>query len=255
MSTTRSIIPKAPATNGARTAAPALVLCAHGARGGLSAAPAHAARLARLGRFSVVRWGCVKGEPQIEAVIDLLPARDILIAPLLMAEGYTAGKILPATLAGLVRPDRTVTLCRPVGSHPRIAELIATAARETCVEHGWRPEETALIVLGHGTPRDDSSADTARRHAAALARAGAFAGVETAFLEQRPDLTDALRSCARHRHAVIVGFFADRGRHADRDVPRLLREAGSAAAYAGPIGIRPEIAELVLDQIAASICA
>jgi len=250
MSTIRFTSRKAPATDRA-PAAPALVLCAHGARGGLSAAPAHAARLARLGRFSAVRWGCVTGEPELTAVIGSLPARDILIAPLLMAEGYTADEVLPTTLAGLAQPGRVLTLCRPVGSHPRIAALIGRAARETCAARGWNPEETALIVLGHGTPRNAASAETARRHSAALARARVFARVEAAFLEQPPDLPETLRRCAGERHAVIVGLFADRGLHADQDVPRLLRETGSAAAYAGPVGARPEIADLILDQVAA----
>lgn len=251
MSTTRSTSRKAPATDAA-AGAPALVLCAHGARGGLSAAPSHAARLDRLGLFSTVRWGCVKGEPQIAAVIESLSAQEILVAPLLMAEGYTAGEVLPAALADLARPNRSLTLCRPVGSHPRMATLIADAAQEACATRGWRPEKTALIVLGHGTGRDESSAETCRRHVAALARAGGFARVEPAFIEQAPGLDEALRACAEQRHAVVVGLFADRGLHADEDVPRLLRESGSAAAYAGPVGARPEIVELILDQVAAA---
>lgn len=252
MSTTKSTSPKAPAISAEGNDAPALVLCAHGARGGLNAAPAHAESLARLDCFSTVRWGCLMGKPELAAVIDSLPAPDILVAPLLMAEGYTAGVVLPALLAKLARPGRELTLCRPVGSHPRMIELIEDAARETCSKRGWRVEETALILLAHGTPRNAKSSATARRHAAALAGAGPFPRVETAFLEQEPELAEALRNCAGQRHVVVVGLFADRGLHADQDVRRLLCQANSAAAYAGPVGARSEIVELVLDQIAAA---
>ena len=251
MSTTRSACPKAPATERpARRAA--LVLCAHGTRGGLVEAPLHAARLARLGRFAEVRVASLTGEPTLGAVVAGLSADEVYVVPLLMAEGYTAAEVLPRALAELPQNGRPVTLCRPIGSHPRMADLLEKAATATCRGRGWQPGETALVVLGHGTPRNAASTGTALDHAARLARRGRFARVETAFLEQAPGLAEVLESCASCRGTVVVGLFADRGLHPDLDVPRILEAFGARAAYAGPVGALPEIGELILDRVGAA---
>lgn len=228
------------------------MLCAHGARGGLVEAPLHAARIARLGRFAEVRVASLTGGPSLSAVVEGLRAEEAYVVPLLMAEGYTSAEILPRALAGRPSGAPRAILCRPIGSHPRMADLVAQAATATCRARGWSAGETALVVLGHGTPRNAQSTGTALRHAACLARDGRFARVETAFLEQAPGLPEILDACAGCAGTVVVGLFADRGVHADQDVPGILEGFGARVAYAGPVGALPDIAELILDQVAAA---
>ena len=249
MSTTRFASPKAPATD-RRDRSAALVLCAHGARGGLVEAPLHAAQIARLGRFSEVRVASLTSEPTLGSVVAGLRADEAYIVPLLMAEGYTATEVLPRALTALPPGGPRVTLCRPIGSHPRMANLLERAATASCLARGWLPGETALVVLGHGTGRNPDSSGTALEHAARLARGGHFARIETAFLEQTPGLREVLESCGSCPGAVVVGLLADRGLHADQDVPGILAAFGGKVAYAGPVGARPEITELILDRAA-----
>ncbi len=247
MFSTRSIYRTAPATEWL-PASSGLVICGHGVRGGPGSAPRHAATIARLGRFAEVRVCCLNGRPCLEEVLSRMRTQSIYIVPLLMAEGYTAQRRLADALDDDAEDGKQVVVCRPVGVNPRLSDLIAASARRTCRDRGWAPGDCALIVMAHGTPRSAAAAATAIEHAARIARRQDFAEVATAFLDEAPSLPEALRSMAS-RYCVVVGLFADRGVHGEGDVLRLLSDWGGAAAYAGPVGIMPEIAALILEQV------
>lgn len=225
-----------------------LVICTHGSRNGLDSAPVHAARIGRSGRFTEVRVGCLKGRPALPDVIASMQADKAYVVPLLMAEGHTTRHVLPKSLDGLSDPKPSVVLCRPVGCHPRLTNLIAKTARQVCNQHGWPRGECAVLIAGHGTPRNNGSRQTALRHAARMAAWGDFAEVTAGFLEESPSIPEALQAIGG-RPCVVVGLFADRGIHGDADMRRLLTDAAGPAVYAGPIGTAPEIADLVVDQV------
>jgi sirohydrochlorin ferrochelatase len=65
---------------------------------------------------------------------------------------------------------------------------------------------------------------------------------------------DALEGLSAAR-CVAVGLFVDAGEHGQQDIPALLAPARERAAYAGPIGPDPLIAELILDQVDAALAA
>lgn len=254
MSTTRFAVPKAPATDSAlgnlRLDGAGLLLCCHGVHGGPGSTAQHAAAIQRLGCFAETRVCCLKGRPALAGVIERMHSPQIFLVPFLMAEGYTARQYLSRALAALPESQGRIVLCRPVGTNPRIANTLSAAAMRCCRDRGWAPQETTVIVIGHGTTRCADTGDTARRHVEALARLGDFAAAAPAFLEQAPSLEQALRSCASP-HSVVVGLFADRGAHGENDVPLLLAQLRSAAAYAGPVGTAPELSNLILDQVLA----
>jgi sirohydrochlorin cobaltochelatase len=218
--------------------------------GGPGAARRHAAALRRRGLFAELRACCLKGRPSLAETLAAIRAPRIYLVPMLMAEGYTTDVVLPAALAETsVAPGR-LTACRPLGTNPRLASLVAGRATAACRRLAWRPATTTLLLVGHGTPRHPRSSHSAIGLAARIVEAGGFAEVATAFLDAPPSVPEAIAHCAAER-CVAVGLFADRGPHGEADVARALA-AVDGAAYAGPIGVDPAIADLVLGQVAAA---
>jgi sirohydrochlorin cobaltochelatase len=244
--------PRVPATE-RRLGDAALVLCAHGIRGGVGGAAEHAGRIAARNLFAEVHACALKGAPGLRDIVAAVHAPELVFAPLLMAEGYTLQAMLRKLERALERPRR-VTVCRPIGVHPRLAEMIATRARALCAAKSRRPGETALLIVGHGTERHPDSGATARRHAAQIAARGIFAEVATGFLDEPPHVPEALRGLSAP-HCVAVGLFVDAGEHGEEDIPALLAPEGERAIYAGPIGPDPLVTELILDQAYAALGA
>jgi sirohydrochlorin cobaltochelatase len=244
--------PRAPATE-RRLGDAALVLCAHGIRGGVGVAAEHAGRIAARRLFAEVHACALKGAPGLNEVVAAVQAPELVFAPLLMAEGYTLQAMLAKLERALDRPRR-VTVCRPIGVDPRLADMIATKARALCAKNAWRPAETALLIVGHGTERHPDSGATTHRHAGQIAARGIFAEVATGFLDERPRVPEALDALGAP-HCVVVGLFVDAGEHGEEDIPALVAPAGERAVYAGPIGPDPLITELILNQAQAALGA
>jgi sirohydrochlorin cobaltochelatase len=204
-----------------------------------------------MGLFDQVRACCLKGRPRPVEVVEEMGQGEIFLVPFFMAQGYATSTLLPRVLAEIGPSAERITLCRPLGSHPELADLMVRMAERTCRERGWPVGETGLVVMGHGSARAAGSGETALGHARRIASFGAFPEVAAAFLDQPPSLEATLR-CLRQPHRVVVGLFADRGGHGQEDVPRLLARYPGLAAYTGPVGIRPEIPALIVDQIRAA---
>lgn len=229
--------------------APALLLCGHGARGTAGVVRRHAEALRGRGGFAAVAGGCLFGEPSLEDALAGLSAPRVVLVPVLMAEGYTL-RVMERRLAG-TDVARRVRLARPLGAHPDVARIAAGLGERTCRAQGWAPRRAALLLVGHGTPRDPASGDTVRRHAASLERTGRFAVVRTAFLDEPPSVAEALAGLPPMPVAA-VGMFTDAGVHGEQDVPRLLAESSRETAYAGPLGPEPEVTGLILALAAES---
>ena len=242
--------PKAPATE-LRLGRIALVLGGHGIRGGVGAAADHAERIAARGLFAEVHAGALKGEPGLVETVRAVSAPEIVLAPLLMAEGYTLRAMRRRLDRGLPRAAR-LTVCRPIGVHPGLGEMIRTKALALCAAKSWRPAETTLLIVGHGTERHPDSGTSTRWHAAQIAARGTFAEVAVAFLDQPPYVPEALDSLTSAR-CIAVGLFVDAGEHGEEDIPALLAPAGDRAVYAGPLGPDPLVTGLILDQVHAAL--
>ena len=223
------------------------MLCAHGIRGEVGAAAEHARRIRALGRFGEVHACALKGWPGLVETVAAVRGTTVVVAPLLMAEGYTLAAVR-RRLEGAARPGLRRLVCPPVGAHPRLADIISARALTRCAARAWRPAESALLIVGHGTERHRDSGATARRHAARIAAQHRFAEVAVAFLDEPPRVPDALDALSAAR-CVAVGLFVDAGEHGEEDIPALLAPAGDRAAYAGPIGPDPLISGLILDQV------
>jgi sirohydrochlorin cobaltochelatase len=220
-------------------------MCAHGIGGHPGAAIEHAARLQERGLFAEVHACAYRGTPGLAETLAAVRAPNICLAPLLMAEGFT----LRMMLRKLGQRDRNrLAVCRPIGTHPGLAEVMADMAQGACAIQDWTPRETALLVVGHGTVRHPDSGLTARRHATDIAATKRFREVAVAFLDERPGIDEALAGLTSSR-CVVVGLFIDRGEHGEADIPRALATGDHPAIYAGPVGSDPRVTDLLLDQV------
>ncbi|HVR44184.1 MAG TPA: CbiX/SirB N-terminal domain-containing protein [Thermoanaerobaculia bacterium] len=84
-----------------------------------------------------------------------------------------------------------------------------------------------LLLLAHGSPRPEASADVFAAAEAVRAR-GRFDAVEVGFLEcNHPDVPAAIERCAAlgAGEIIAVPFFLLGGRHLTHDLPELLEQA------------------------------
>ncbi len=243
----------------------AVVLLYHGSSARPDAARTaehHMAALKAGGWFAEMFAGGLNGGPGAAAALAQADAPLVYAVPLFMSMGRFVREIIPARL-GLdgpvtARRGRTIGYCRPVGTHPALADIAAARARRACGRFGLVPAETGLLLVGHGSAGDSGSAEAASACAAQLVSAGEFAEIDVAFLEEQPLLSRRVDRLSG-RSTVVVGLFATRGVHAEADVRRLLglepdAEAGPVPAggrvlYTGAVGADPAIADLVLACI------
>ncbi len=243
MSGTRSASPRVPVIDRGPDG-PALLICSHGARAArVDVSPRLRARARAFG-FAEQAACSLYAEPALEQALDRLAARPVFVVPLLMSEGVT----LEALRQRLAQRDdgQNLVLCQVLGAHSDLAARIGADARDQALAAGWSPRETALLLIGHGSRRDGASRRSLFRLGAEIQRRGAFGEVRQALLEEEPGIEAALESLTCRR-VVAVGCFAEAGRHALGDVPRLLAESPLPVIYDGPIGTAPWIDDLILD--------
>ncbi len=224
----------------------ALVIAVHGIRGQAGCAVDHAKRLAGSGRFADPRVACLKGTPSLPEVFADLAGRDVVLAPLLMADGYTL-KAMRRVLEPIAPTLRSLTIAPPLGLHPGLADLMIETAKSACRRQGWPPADTDLLIAAHGTRRDPNSGRSAFDHVETIRAENLFAAVRTGFLDQDPKLAD-VAAASRACH-VVVGLFIDRGEHGEEDIPAILGETNPEAVYTGPIGADARVGDLLLDQV------
>lgn len=220
-----------------------LILATHGVAGGPGVALEHARRIRGRGRWAQVRVGCLKASPSLaEAMADA--PEPVTVVPLLMSGGVIH-QVLRRRLSEIA-PDRRWHLTSPVGDSPRLARLVRARSGAWCRWLGWSRSDTALLLIGHGTPQHAASASHAAAVAEALRGCG-FAAVGHALLEEPPLPAEAI-AMMPGSHVVAVGLFLDNGPHGDTDVRQALAGMARDVAYAGAIGAERALVGLILAQ-------
>src|ERR1700744_3832475 len=115
----------------------ALIIVGHGSTVNPdSSAPTldHAAAISRRGGFGEVRFAFWKEEPSLRQVLHTVDAEEIYVVPNFISEGYFTRTVIPRELE-LTGPvtqhdGRTIKYCEPVGSHPRMTDLLLHRAAE-----------------------------------------------------------------------------------------------------------------------------
>lgn len=163
---------------------------------------------------------------------------DSLIYPMFMAEGWFTGTELPRRLAEAGAPGAHIL--RPFGTDPALPALITAVASKAAMSRGWQPGQTTLLLMAHGSQRSQASFAITTR--LAQGQAPHFARVVTGFVEQAPFVADAAAGLGQ---AVALPLFALQADHVMDDLPAALDRAGFAGPRLVPIGLTPEVPNLI----------
>lgn len=230
----------------------ALLLVAHGDRGGSStnrAVTECVARLRDILPIEDVSAGFLKGEPTIETALHDLHDRGfkrVLLYPFMMSNGYFATNILPRRLESVGKLLEVLVL-PPLGLLPGLAGLVLSQATAAADRAGYTVETTRLLIAGHGSKISRASAAATRDIASRIGPKSRFRCVATAFLEEPPFLQTELAS--EPGPVVVSGFFSGEGLHGGADVVAAIAESGVEATYAGPIGAHADVPRLIAADI------
>ncbi len=255
----------------------AVILVGHGSTlNPDSSAPthAHARTLRERGLFREVHSCFWKEEPSMREVFRMVESKTIYVVPVFISEGYFTQTVIPRELEleGPVtrRDGMDIYYCDPVGSHPRMTEVLLHRAQE--VAPNVPIETTSLFIVGHGTDLNDNSARAAKEQAARIGALNTYGEVISSYMEEPPLIAD-WQKISHQPNVVIVPFFIADGLHSYQDIPVLIgieAETGPAASqaaifrrnpyvingrklfYASAIGTEPLIAEVILDQVSAA---
>jgi len=227
----------------------------------------------RRGLFAEVQVAFWKEEPSLRQVLYTLESEEVYVVPNFISEGYFTQRVIPRELELTRRTSRvhgkTIHYCDPVGNHPRMTEVLLHRAAE--VAPGVPPEETSLVIVGHGTALNDNSAVAAKRQVKTIAELGLYGEVLAAYMEEPPLVSD-WPVLTKMPHVVVVPFFISDGLHSYQDIPVLLgiepdpgkamsqREVfrhnphhlhGRKLYFGSAIGTDPMVADVILDQVTA----
>jgi sirohydrochlorin cobaltochelatase len=254
----------------------ALIIAGHGSTVNPDSAEpthTHADAIRARGIFREVVCAFWKEEPGFQDIWRMIESPEVYVVPNFISAGYFTRKVLPRELGldGPVtrRDGRVVKYCEPVGSHPRMTELILHRAAEVAPK--VPPESATLLVIGHGTSLNENSGAAVKEQVRRINALGRYAEVFGVFMEEEPFVMD-WRKIASRAAVVAVPFFVSDGLHSFQDIPVLLgmENKPSAAAsrtdvfrrnphlidgrelyYAGAIGTEPLFADLILEQVEA----
>ncbi len=211
--------------------------------------------------------------------------KSVYVVPNFISEGYFTRTVIPRELdldrlpdgspaPVTYRPDgQAWKYCEPSGNHPSMTELLLERAQEVAPDAP--PEETTLLIVGHGTSLNDNSAVAAKQQAERIRGMGRFAAVLNAYMEEPPLISD-WAVLTETPHVVVVPFFISDGLHSYQDIPVLLgieTEITASASeharqgrvfgenprrikdrflyYARAIGTDARFTEVIIDQAAA----
>ncbi|MEO0417022.1 MAG: CbiX/SirB N-terminal domain-containing protein [Verrucomicrobiota bacterium] len=157
-----------------------------------------------------------------------------------------------------------------MGIHPSMTDLLEKRAFELLGDQ-VKPEDSTLIIVGHGTNLNKKSTEAITDQVARLKeRQIGFADVLDAYMEEAPFIAD-WRDLAKTETVVVVPFFIADALHSFQDIPVLLgieSEPTAAASqmevfrrnpynmdgrtlyYSSAIGTDPSMSKVVLDQVA-----
>jgi sirohydrochlorin cobaltochelatase len=263
-----------------------LVLLGHGSTkndGSEKPVYQHVAELRRRGLFADVREAFWKQEPMIAGVLEAVRTPRAIIVPLFISEGYFTEEAIPEALGFKTAAEinwsrvkhiggREIHYTRPVGTHPRMTEVLLHRAAEVVAKYPFpsqpKPADTSLFVAGHGTERNTQSRRAIEQQVESIRARNLFAEVQPCFMEEAPRIAD-IPQLAVTKKVVMVPFFISDGLHVTEDIPVLLGEPeaivqkrlaagqptwrnpternGKLIWYAPAVGSDPGMAEVILE--------
>jgi sirohydrochlorin ferrochelatase len=116
--------------------------------------------------------------------------------------------------------------------------------------------DSAALLIAHGSRREEANLDLARL-AAALCERNIFPIVEIAYLElAQPAIPEGCRACVERgaRHVLLLPYFLSAGAHAKDDLERFRGELALAHpqvrfTLCKPLSMHPLLIEIVVDRL------
>jgi len=214
----------------------ALVIVGHGSsRNPDSCRPIyqHADTLRRRGLFREVLEAFTKQQPDLPSVLVSLTAQRIFVLPFFISDGFFTAEAIPAGL-GLMNENGTafrrcvrrghqvLCYCQPVGAHPSMTEVLIKQAKRVVTDHPsrtpFRHAETALVIVGHGTERNENSRLAIEHQTQEIRARNLYGDVLAVYLEESPRVT-AVYELTAAKSLVVLPYFISDGMHSREDIP------------------------------------
>jgi sirohydrochlorin ferrochelatase len=116
-----------------------------------------------------------------------------------------------------------------------------------------------IVIFAHGSSVPSAN-EAVKMVADAAAAAGSFAHVETAFLEAKPDLAEAVARLAESgvRKILVVPYFLTLGIHLQRDLPAIVEQLAQTypnveIRVTPPLDGHPALQQVLLDRALAAL--
>ena len=196
----------------------ALVLVGHGsARNPNTKTPLTQAveAIASMKVYDEVTCAFLKEDVRICKSLNDLESDDVTVVPFFIADGYYTQGVIPCCLKkNMAREGRKVRYTKAVGSHPLFAELIMKHAEAA----GWSSGD-ALVVMGHGTPKNPASGINVYVQAERIrSELDAAEELLTTFIDEAPFITDVW-DLTRAENIVVIPLFIGNGWHVTETIP------------------------------------
>ena len=240
--------------NESTTAGPfGLLLAAHGERR-TDADNVGVSRLARSladkGLAAEVGFGFIEGSPSVDDAIAALLSRDVDVYPLFLSDGYFTRVALPRLVEQAKDRDATriINILPPLGLEPALADVIADEAVAATHSCATLPAETSIVLLAHGSKKDQASHVAAERLADRIRQRQRFYDTRIALLEEAPSLADEVEGMSGP--IIVIGLFAGEGMHGTDDARRLVAELKrDDVMLIGPVGTFAAIETVIVSAV------
>lgn len=200
-----------------------IVLAAFGAGDGSEPNLAIAHLAARLNSSLSSQRVCVSfsnGQPSHEAVLCDRFQRRTMIIPMLASDGVYSAKLRDRLTSGMqkhgIDPDLH-TIVAPIGTHTAFHEAVSTYVhRKLLALSSSKP--FSPVILGHGTALHCGNRNATFSVANTISRVIGLP-VQSAFLEESPDISEIVSGTRSDHHLVILPFMFGGGNHLANDLP------------------------------------
>jgi len=229
---------------------PSVILAAHGSRQEPNAndlVREHAERLET--RFGLAPTGVCfhQGSPGFSEILDLLSPDSATVIPFFLSDGYYSKDVLPKELSKNRRfKEIPVEITPPVGVHPEIPILVKDRIQELIRLFQLPPEETTVLVVGHGTRRNSTSRDSTEQLVEYLERSRVCSTFYSAFLDDTPGLEEQL-SHVQTSTGIVLPFLIGQSAHVLHDIPAKMAIKGTSPTSL-PGCFQTEKGRVVLDR-------